>query len=103
MSDSGAGCDGKTENIGFGGAEVLFSGRKLLSIKTRPRSLSNPAPDLEGILVIGKPSSSGDNFGFSIAAGNINGDGAGNLIVASPFGDAAGRNQADQVQIRWEQ
>jgi hypothetical protein len=97
----GAGRDGKTGNIGFGGAEVLFGGRKLLSIKTRPRSPSNPAPDLEDILIIGKPSSSGDNFGFSIAAGDINGDGAGDLIVAAPFADADGRDQAGQVQIRF--
>jgi hypothetical protein len=42
-----------------------------------------------------------NDFGFAVAAGAINGDGSGDLIVAAPFVEAAVRAQAGQVQIRF--
>lgn len=86
---------------GGGGVRVLFGGRTLSSATTRPRSPFNPAPDPEEVDVSGFPLPVNNDFGFAVAAGDINGDGSGDLIVAAPFVEAGGRAQAGQVLIRY--
>lgn len=61
------------------------------SATTRPRSPFNPATDAEEVAVFGFPLPVNNDFGFAVAAGDINADGSGDLIVAAPFVEAAGR------------
>ena len=97
----GAGKSRRENRAGKGGARVLFGGRKLLSITARPRLAFFPAPEPEEISAGDLDLPFGANLGFSVIAGDINGDGSGDLITAAPFADGAGRSQAGQIQVRY--
>jgi FG-GAP repeat len=91
--------DPASRGVGRGGVLVLFGGRTLGSVTTRPRSPFNPPPEPEEVGVSSFPLPQNNGFGFAVATGDLNGDGAGDLIVAAPFAEAAGRAQAGQVLI----
>ncbi|MFP5263373.1 MAG: hypothetical protein ACLGJB_15840 [Blastocatellia bacterium] len=97
----GAGKSRSQNRAGEGAAKVLFGGRKLLSITARPRLAFLPAPEPEEIGAGDIDLPYGANFGFSVIAGDINGDGSGDLITAAPFAEGKGQPQAGQIQIRF--
>ena len=97
----GAGKSRSQNRAGEGGARVLFGGSKLLSITARPRLAFSTAPEPEEISAGDLDLPFGANLGFSVVAGDINGDGSGDLITSAPFADGNGQPQAGQVQIRF--
>ncbi|HJQ24671.1 MAG TPA: hypothetical protein VKA60_12205 [Blastocatellia bacterium] len=89
-------------NLGGNGAvNVVFGGRTLASVRLRPRSPFNPAPEPEEVAVGNPPFQTNTDFGFAVAAGDLNGDTSGDLVTAMPFATASGRQQAGIVEVRF--
>jgi FG-GAP repeat len=84
---------------GRGSVHMLFGGETLGSVTTRPRSPFNPAPRPEETFLIEAAFEYNADFGFAVATGDLNGDGAGDAIVCGPFAEASGRRQAGAVWI----
>ncbi|HKQ04856.1 MAG TPA: hypothetical protein VJ464_06975 [Blastocatellia bacterium] len=89
-------------NLGGNGVvNVVFGGHTLGNTRLRPRSPFNPAPEPEEVAVGNPPFQTNTDFGFAVAAGDLNGDTSGDLATAMPFGDASGRQRAGVVEVRF--
>lgn len=97
----GAGRSQPLRRAGRGGAVVYFGGATLLSVSTRPRSALNPPPAPEQSSLANPDLEYGDNLGFALAFGDLNGDGAGDVVTTAPFAGALGRSQAGLVGIHF--
>jgi hypothetical protein len=86
--------------IGPGVVIDLFGGQTLLSVSTRPRLFNNPAgtPEEAGV---GDPllRFTSAHFGFAMAAGDINGDGAGDIVVSAPYANNRNGQESGVVDI----
>jgi FG-GAP repeat len=86
------GVRGTGSNIGgVGGVKVVFGGPTLGGVRFRPRSPFNPAPQPDEVAIGNPPFGLNTDFGFAVAAGDLNGDSSGDLVTALPFATVAGR------------
>jgi FG-GAP repeat/Kre9/KNH-like N-terminal Ig-like domain len=96
------GVRGTGSNIGgVGGVNVVFGGHTLGSVRLRPRSPFNPPAQPDEVWIGNPPFGLNTDFGFAVAAGDLNGDTSGDLVTALPFATVAGRQQAGVVEVRF--